>query len=80
MMGPQIAEHRGVVIRYGYDIVTDRYYAHANIPNVITSGVPSGMRENLKQHAPKLRYTLDAEDVEVLIDAMKEAINERLDD
>lgn len=31
-MGPKIAEHRGVQIRYGYNIVDDRYYAHFDLP------------------------------------------------
>lgn len=32
-MGPNIAEHRGVQIRYGYNIADDRYHAHFALPN-----------------------------------------------
>lgn len=78
-VGPEILNHRGIEIRYGYDVITDRYYAHATVPNVNTSGVPTSMRESLKRNGPKARYTLDAEDLDVLLDAMREEIDERLD-
>jgi hypothetical protein len=31
-MGPEIAIHREVQIRYGYNVVDDRYYAHFELP------------------------------------------------
>lgn len=78
-IGPETETYKGIEIRYGYDIVTDRYYARATLPNVITTGVPPGMRDSLKQNGPEVRYTLDAEDLDVLLGAMKEEIDERLD-
>ena len=32
-MGPEITEHQGVQIRYGYNIVDDQYYAHFDLPD-----------------------------------------------
>lgn len=80
-MGPEIAVHRDVEIRYGYDIRTDKVIAHVTVPQPLRggSGLPRQVRSEFRRAFPGQKYTLDADTVEDLLDAMKKAINEFLD-
>jgi hypothetical protein len=71
--------NRGVLIRYGYDIVGDRYIAHIVVPESQRAGaMQARVRSSMRCAFPGDKYTLDAASVEDLLDAMKEAIDEFL--
>ncbi|WP_233842336.1 hypothetical protein [Dyella sp. 2HG41-7] len=77
-VGPEIAVHQGIEIRYGYDIVSDKFIAHITVPESKRPGrahVRSAMRRALPGHS----YSMQDSILEHLLDSMKDAIDEFLD-
>jgi hypothetical protein len=79
-MGPETTEHKEVQIRYGYDIVSDLFYAHATIPNVATSGLPKAVRREFRVAVPGKKHTDSDADLQSLLRRMKSAIDDALAD
>lgn len=82
MSSPEITEHCGVEIRYGYDIHTDTWVAHINVPQSRRAGgFQSQVRQNMRRALPPAgeKYSVHGDRAEDVIDAMKDAIDEYLD-
>ena len=80
-MGPQIAEHRGVKIRYGYDIASDKFIAHITVPQRLRDGgvMQTRVRGEFRRALPGSKYSGSADSVEALLDTMRHEIDHFLD-
>jgi len=81
MTSPETTEHCGVEIRYGYDIHTDTWVAHINVPQPQRAG---GFQSQVRRHSrrtlppPGEKYSVHGDRSEDVVEAMKDAIDEYL--
>jgi hypothetical protein len=74
-MGPEIIDHKDVQIRYGYDINTDEYVAHAVIPNILAPGFPREVRQQLRSTVPGQLHTERGAVLSDVLNRMKSIID-----
>jgi len=80
-MGPTTADHRGVEIRYGYDIGSDCLIAHFVVPRAIrnTGGFQSSVRLSLPTAFAGDKRTIKGDTEEGVVAAAKSEIDSFLD-
>ena len=79
-IGPEIEIHRDVEIRYGYDVLSDKYYAHITVPDPLNEANPLSRVRRLSRTAlPGAHYIGDSHSLPALLEAMRREIDQFLD-
>ncbi len=80
-MGPEIATHRGVEIRYGYSIHDDQVHAHFVLPQKnITPGFQCSVSTHMSPTPSEGKHHVTAHDEAELLKRVRAAIDRYLDD